>query len=84
MSSSLFWRPPEPEGKTLSDALKFALRDYFEGGGLHEWQTLGPRDVGFLRGLIAGSGVKSDLARDAAFLISQIERYGHVEVAERY
>lgn len=83
MSSSLYWRPPEPEGKSFGYDLKFTLREYFGGGMLSEWTILGERDVPFLRGLIAGAGKEEEVAKEARFLIDKIEKYGHVEVRER-
>lgn len=82
MSSNLYWRPPEPDGKPLGDSLKFALRKYFDGT-FPEWQILDSHAVGFLHGVIAATDDKQT-AEDAQMLIDKIEKFGHVEVAERY
>ena len=81
MSSNLHWRTPNPDGKDFGHALKFPLREHF-GGYIGEWVEMGHGDVPFLRGVIAGAGKNTDVAKEALFLVEKIERHGSVEIRE--
>lgn len=80
MSSSLYWRPPNPEGTYLGYALKFALREY--AGDSEVDVTLDANSVPFLRGVIAGTG-QADLKQEAQEAINLIEKHGSIIVMER-
>jgi hypothetical protein len=73
MSSNLLWEPVVDRGKTLSDKLKYALRQREYSNARFE-----SHDIPYLQGLL-DAGVL-----DAQILIDGIEKHGAVKVWEDY
>jgi hypothetical protein len=82
MSSNLYWRTPNPQGQNFAYTLKFQLREYFGGEYIGQWTQVGPDLIPFLEGVVAGAGKKSDVAKEAQFLIDKIREHGSVEICE--
>jgi hypothetical protein len=81
MSTSLYWRPaqPEPDGERLGYQLKWALArgGYFD----HDGFLMGERDLPFLRGVAAAGN--DEARQEAEQLIALIAQHGSVEVELR-
>jgi hypothetical protein len=87
MSTSLYWRPaqPEPDGERLGYQLKWALArgGYFDHDGScsTDWFLMGERDLPFLRGVAAAGN--DEARQEAEQLIALIAQHGSVEVELR-
>jgi len=77
MSSNLYWRPRTSGEKPLSDELKYALKNSDKFNQDLDC-TIGDSWLDYLSGL-RDAGIK-----DAQKLIDAIEKYGEIELKERY
>lgn len=82
MSSSLYWRPPNPEGEYLGYELKFALREVVGETYIGEWIIVDKGLIPSLEGVAIGAGKDSDVAKQARALIKLIEKHGSVDIRE--
>lgn len=76
MSSILKWRPCKEYGHSLSDGMKFAMRDYFDV--THVQHRLTEDNIPYLRGLRDGGN------KEAQKLVDAIGRHGEIEMKEHY
>ena len=83
MSSTLCWQIVRTDAKHLSDALKYALRE-FRGESLgSDPITFDEGSVTILKAMAAGSSSK-ELKKDCETLIAAIEKHGEIELWEAY
>lgn len=74
MSSSLEMEPVARKTTSLSDALKFAMREKY--GTVDN--TFSQEDIPYFEGML-GAGIK-----DAKRVIEAIERYGEIHIREQF
>lgn len=82
MSANLYWEPVKPsKGKSLSDALKFLLREHRR---LDEGDVVLDRsDVPWLQGVIAGTNSK-ELKEDVEELLGALEKYESLRLWQQW
>jgi len=77
MSSTLFWEPVRPSDKTLSDGLKFLLREVY---GFPVDENFTPHQIAEMTALKAGRS--AEVTKDVDALIKAIERHDIIHVFE--
>jgi len=75
MSMNLYWEPVVDRGQSLSDSLKFILRDDVENCLPC---TMSESSLPFLRGIRAAGN--AELKKDCTTLIEAIEKHGTVRL----
>lgn len=79
MSSTLRWQPVT-DGRGMTDATKFIMRELF---GEPVDTTLREDAIGILRGAAAGTN-EAKVKKELLQLMAAIEKYGEVKVKEEF